>query len=176
MNNVPLFPTSQGGFNTPGLSSGVSQAPAGAPDTFAAVLVTAIGVLTVVAGIFFTFLLLIGAIGFIAASGDSNKVAEARSKITNGLVGLIIVFAAIAITSVTGTILGFPSILDISGAIKTLSQTTGIGGTPAAPAAPVPAAPGTAPAPAPGVSSLPSYSSLTGLPLTPRPEVNCQLT
>lgn len=125
MNEIPLSPNNTG-FVTPGFGGDIASAPMEAGDRFASILTTTIGIFTVIAAIWFTVILLTGAVGIIGAGGNADKVAEARQRITNGLVGLIIVFATIAIVSVAGTILGFGSILDISGAITTLSEVTGI--------------------------------------------------
>ncbi len=83
-----------------------------APGTFTTFLSKTIGLLTVVAAIWFTFQLLIGAIGIISAGGDKGKVESAKKQITNGLVGLVIVIIAIFIIDLIGWIIGFGFILD----------------------------------------------------------------
>jgi len=83
-----------------------------APAIFTSFLSKTIGLLTVVASIWFIFQLLTGAIGIISAGGDKGKVESAKSKITNGLIGLVIVIVAIFIIDLIGWLIGFSLILD----------------------------------------------------------------
>lgn len=59
-----------------------------------------------VAGLAFFANLLIGGIQWISAGGDPKNVAAARTRITNSIIGLIIVVAAFAITLIVGAVLG----------------------------------------------------------------------
>jgi hypothetical protein len=45
----------------------------------------------------FFFVLLTGAISWITSGGDKQALEGARSKITNGLIGLVILFVAFAV-------------------------------------------------------------------------------
>ncbi len=65
-----------------------------------------VGFMTVVAGLFFIFQFVTGAIQWIASGGDKAGLQQARDKITNGLIGLIIVVMAVALISAIGTFLG----------------------------------------------------------------------
>ncbi len=76
------------------------------PIIFARVISIAIGLMTVIAFIYFLFLLMIGALGVMTAGGDKAKVAEARSKITSGLIGLVIVISAIFIVQLITSFFG----------------------------------------------------------------------
>ena len=105
------------GFGEYGL---VGQAPSTAPTIFNSFLSSIIGLLTVVAGIWFFFVLLTGAIMWIGAGGDKGKVVEARQRITMGLIGIAVVVAALFIADVVGGLLGFPQILDPGGFIQDL--------------------------------------------------------
>jgi len=112
---IPLFPSGPGsggkiqGRGPLGLEGAGSDT---APTKFETALSTAVGVLTVVAGIYFLITLLIGAIGWISAGGDKTKLEEAQGKIRNGLVGLIITIAAVFMANLIGFILGFDIILN----------------------------------------------------------------
>jgi len=58
----------------------------------------AIVVLVLVIGtIIFFFVLIAGAVGWITSGGDKAKVEVARGRITNALVGLVVLFATFAI-------------------------------------------------------------------------------
>lgn len=92
-----------------------------APNLFNAFLSATIGLLTIVAGIWFFFVLITGAIGWIGAGGDKAKVIEARQKITMGLIGIAAVVAALFIADIVGGLLGFPGITDPASLIQLLS-------------------------------------------------------
>jgi len=100
--------------------------PLGVPGnpavTLAKILSTVVGLLTVVAAIYFMFILITGAIGIMTAGGDKGGVEEARRKITNGLIGLIITIAAMYIMDVVAKFLGIPSILDIGAMLTLITQ------------------------------------------------------
>lgn len=72
-----------------------------------ALLGTGINVFLIVAGIVALVYLLWGALDWITSEGDKEKVLKARQKIQNALIGLIVIFAALALFNlVVGTILG----------------------------------------------------------------------
>lgn len=107
-----------GGFKGPG--GGVFADPANnAPSKFQDLFSLIIGVMTVIAGIWFMFTFIIGAIGIITSGGDKNAYATARSRISTGLTGLIIVVFAVAIINLIGKILGF-DILNIAQFLNTV--------------------------------------------------------
>lgn len=63
-------------------------------------------VLTVVAGISFILYFLLGALSWITAGGQKDKVETAKSYMTNGAIGLIIVVVSYAIVWIVGKALG----------------------------------------------------------------------
>ncbi len=65
-----------------------------------------IGVLTIVASIWFMFQLLIGGINWLSSGGEKQKLTEARDRITHAFIGLIIVVASWGIIALTGQFLG----------------------------------------------------------------------
>lgn len=67
---------------------------------------TIIGVMTVVAAIWFIFQFIIAGFQWIQSGGEKNNLEQARDKITNSLIGLIIVVSAWIIIGVIGKILG----------------------------------------------------------------------
>ena len=97
------------GFGALGLEG---RNPAQSTTIFNFFLSSTIGLLTIIAAIYFTFVLISGAIAIIASGGDKQKVAEARARITTGLIGLVIVIAGIFIIELVGTLLGFDLILN----------------------------------------------------------------
>ncbi|MBU3957282.1 pilin [Patescibacteria group bacterium] len=77
-----------------------------AAGIFTQIISNIIGIMTVVAGIWFFFMLIIGAYGYLTAGGDSKKIEEATKKITGALTGLIVIVLAYALVSLIGSLLG----------------------------------------------------------------------
>ena len=77
-----------------------------AVSTFTRIITNAIGVMTIVAFIWFLFVLFIGAISWISAGGDAKKTQNAAKQITSGIIGLVIVVSAIFIIRIIGKLLG----------------------------------------------------------------------
>lgn len=101
-----------GNLGTPG-----SQAP----TLFNSILSSIIGFITVIAFIYFMFTLITGALGIISAGGDKGKIETARSRLTTGIIGVIVVVAAFFIVDLIATLLGLPDFLDPGGTISNLS-------------------------------------------------------
>ncbi len=116
--DIPLAPS--GGFQ--GIGGPLSNPGSNAPTLFTDAISKIIGVLTVIAFIWFTFMTIIGAIRILASGGDKAALEGARKQITTGIIGIVVVVSAIFIVSLVGTILGIPNILDIGGFIGTLTQ------------------------------------------------------
>jgi hypothetical protein len=109
--NLPIAPN--GGFkgfgplgNLPEKSDGIV--------IFTSFISKVIGVLTIIAIIWFIFTFIAGAISYMSAGGDKAAIESARKKIVNGVVGLIIVIISIFIISLIGYLIGIPDILNIT--------------------------------------------------------------
>jgi ABC-type transport system involved in multi-copper enzyme maturation permease subunit len=75
-----------------------------------------IGVLTIIAIIWFIFTFILGAIGIISSGGDKAALESAKKKITTGLVGLVVVVIAVFVIDLVGYFLGFSvSLLNLPG-------------------------------------------------------------
>jgi hypothetical protein len=90
-------------------------------DIFTGFISKVIGVLTIIAVIWFVFTFILGAIGMITAGSDKANVENARKKIINGITGLVIVIIATFVISLVGYLLGF-DILNLSGMFSTITQ------------------------------------------------------
>lgn len=66
---------------------------------------TIIGVLTAVAAIWFIFQFIIAGYQWIQSGGEKSNLEQARDKITNSLIGLILVVGAWIIIGIVGNIL-----------------------------------------------------------------------
>lgn len=65
-----------------------------------------LGLVLVIAGLAFFFILVIGGIKWILSGGDKAHTEGARNQITSALVGLVIVFSAWAIVQLIDTFFG----------------------------------------------------------------------
>jgi large-conductance mechanosensitive channel len=73
---------------------------------FGGLVQLAINFILILAAITFFFMLVLGGIKWITSGGDKGKTESARSQITAGLIGLVIVFAAWAILSLVENFFG----------------------------------------------------------------------
>lgn len=71
-----------------------------------------IGMMTVAAGIWFILIFLTGGFYWITSSGDKAKLHEARERINNALIGLIIVVAGWSILALAGQFFGYDIVLE----------------------------------------------------------------
>ncbi|OGM14924.1 hypothetical protein A3A76_02230 [Candidatus Woesebacteria bacterium RIFCSPLOWO2_01_FULL_39_23] len=106
------------GVGTYGLEG---QASSNSPALFSSILTAIVGILTLVAGIWFMFLLISGGIAWMGSGGDKGKLAEARSRMVSGVVGLTIVVAALFLAEILGILVGFEDILNPSNYINTIA-------------------------------------------------------
>ena len=77
-----------------------------ASDMFSHLVSIIIGVLSVIAGLYFVFQFILGAFGWITSGGDKAKVQEAQKKITNAVIGLAVVLISVFIIDLVGLLLG----------------------------------------------------------------------
>lgn len=78
----------------------------GGISKLSSIISMAIGVMTVVAIIWFLFVFITGAISMIGAGGDKQALEGARKRISTGIIGLIVVLLAVLIVSLIGKIFG----------------------------------------------------------------------
>lgn len=74
-----------------------------------------IGIMTVAAGIWFILIFLTGGFYWITSSGDKAKLHEARERINNALIGLIIVVAGWSILALAGQFFGYDIVVSDPG-------------------------------------------------------------
>lgn len=63
----------------------------------------AVGLLLVFGGAAFFFMILLGSVQWITSSGEKAGIEAARSKITNALIGLVLMIAAFAVAKLVET-------------------------------------------------------------------------
>jgi hypothetical protein len=105
----------------PPLDGGSVGLDSSAPvNTLASLISTVIGLLTVIAALYFMFMIITGAIGIISSGGDKMAYENARKKITTGAIGFVVVIAAMFIMGLVATLLGMPNILDLGAMIEAI--------------------------------------------------------
>lgn len=70
-----------------------------------------IGVMTIAAAIWFILIFLTGGFYWMTSSGDKAKLHEARERINNALIGLIIVVAGWSILALAGQFFGYDIVI-----------------------------------------------------------------
>lgn len=106
MNNL-LTQTANPGGTIPGGLPGSAVGSYAAPfATFDRVLSAVIGFITVIAGLWFVFLILTGGISLMTAGGDKGAFEDARKRLMTGAIGLVVVIAGVFIADLLGFFLG----------------------------------------------------------------------
>ncbi|MBU0998106.1 hypothetical protein KJ570_01035 [Patescibacteria group bacterium] len=93
---------------------------ANAPILFNNIISMAIGIITIVAFIWFLFKLITGAIAIMSAGSDKQALENAKSSITMGIIGLIITVSAIFLADLIGNILGIENLLNPASLLDTV--------------------------------------------------------
>ena len=89
----------------PGIDPGATGAEATLKlDTLVS---TVIGILSVVAFIYFSIQVIFAGYAFLSAEGDKNKLEQARNRLTNGILGLFITMIALSLASLIAWLFGF---------------------------------------------------------------------
>lgn len=104
LSEIQIYPP-DGSLKGPGTLGNPGSA-IGATALFIAFIQGVIGLLTIIAGIWFLFNIFFGAIGIIGAGGDAKKMEGARAKLTTGIIGIVVVISAIFIVDFIGSFLG----------------------------------------------------------------------
>lgn len=105
-----------------GLGTGIlSNVEGSGASTLSKIISMAIGVMTVVAVVWFLFVFITGAISIIGAGGDKQALEGARKKITTGIIGIVVVLLAVLIVSLIGKIFGV-DFLNLEALFKQIAQ------------------------------------------------------
>lgn len=83
------------------------------------ILSQVIGVISLVAFIYFAIQIILAGFKFISAQGDTDKLKTARKQITQGILGLTIIVLAMGIAALLANIMGIENIFDLD---KTLQN------------------------------------------------------
>lgn len=108
--DINLYP--KGGFSGWGKIGLENSSAEDAPGIFNTFISGVIGVLTIVAALWFIFVFISGAISMISSGGDKGALESARKRIFNALIGLAVVIASIFLIDLVGKLLGISLILN----------------------------------------------------------------
>jgi hypothetical protein len=85
---------------------GLVSSPTGGASFISLLVPKLITMLFVAGVIIFFFMFVWGGIQWITAGGDKNAVADARARLTNALIGMVIVFSAYGVIMLLETFFG----------------------------------------------------------------------
>lgn len=111
-----------GGFKGFGKLGLQNELPTNADMIFSQFISSAIGLMTLIAIIWFVFLLIIGSYGIMNAGGDKQALETARKKIINGLIGLVVCIFGIFLIRLVGYLIGIPEILNFVSLFSVLTN------------------------------------------------------
>lgn len=95
-----------GGITTPGGYQPVGNSITDSTNAVEKLISNTLVVLTAVAGIAFTIYFLLGGLNWITAGGDKGKIDKAKSMMSNGAIGMIIITISYSIVWIVGKALG----------------------------------------------------------------------
>jgi hypothetical protein len=87
-------------------TSSVGAANCSALSTLELTISRIIGVITMISALFFIVYFFLAAFQWITAGGDSGAINKARDKMTQGVIGLIIIIASYSVIGLVGTVIG----------------------------------------------------------------------
>lgn len=102
-------------------SSGNANLPdnlTGATGSLDKYISTLLGFGTAVAFIYFVFQFIIAGYGFLSSEGDKGKIELARHRMSQAILGLVVIVAAIFLSGLLGQVLGLGNVLDIESIFK----------------------------------------------------------
>lgn len=105
------------GIGKIGLENGTGDPVTG----FASIITSVIGILTMVAAIYFLFSIVTAAISIMTSGGEKGAYEASSKKLTVGVIGMVIVIAAIFLTDLIAWILGINGILNFGEMINRIS-------------------------------------------------------
>jgi len=91
-------------INNPALSNRIAGLTS--EEFLSRLLSVVLGLAFIIGSLAFFFIFIIGGIEWITSGGDKVKVDDARRKLTNALVGLILLFSIFAIANLIDTVFG----------------------------------------------------------------------
>lgn len=85
-----------------------------ANNTISAIVTNAIAIIFTIAAVAFVFMIIWGAFEWIISAGDKEKVAKARNRLTNAIIGIVLLALAFVIINTIGQIIGLNPLGNLS--------------------------------------------------------------
>jgi len=79
-----------------------------------------IGVLTIVGFIYFAIQVILAGYAFLSSKGEAAKLEAARDRLTNGILGIVVVVIAFGLTAFLGNLLGLKYVFNVSEFINSI--------------------------------------------------------
>lgn len=83
-------------------------------NTLELIISTVLGILTIVAVIYFTIQIIISGFSFMSSQGDPKAIDASKKKITNNILGLTIVVLAYGMGALISKILGINDVFNLN--------------------------------------------------------------
>lgn len=103
----------------PGINPGTGVE---ATTAFEKLISNIMGVLTIVAVIWFAIQIILAGYGLMTAHGDPKKVEEGWSKLTNGILGIFIVVIAAGLAALLAKLLGLSNPFDLNAFFTSINK------------------------------------------------------
>lgn len=94
---------------------GISANNQTAVSTLERIISTVLGVMTIVGIIYFTLQIILAGFSLIASQGDPKELQANKKRLTNNIVGLLVVVLAYGIGALIASLLGIPNIFNLTG-------------------------------------------------------------
>ncbi|OGL52309.1 hypothetical protein A3K55_01535 [Candidatus Shapirobacteria bacterium RBG_13_44_7] len=88
--------------------------PGSDPTSTAELLIgNIIGILTVLAFIYFAIQVILAGYAYLTTQGDKSKMETARKRITEGILGIVIVVVALGLAALIASLIGIQNVFDL---------------------------------------------------------------
>lgn len=77
-----------------------------------------LGVLTIIGVLYFIIQIIFAGYSYISSKGDEKEMESSRKRLTEGVLGLVIIIVAVGLGSLLAKLAGIPNVLDIETMFK----------------------------------------------------------
>lgn len=102
-------------WNGQGGTTTVNGVLAGGNNSLGDILSNAMQLIFLFAGVGLLLMLLAGGFTLLTSAGDAKKLEMGKQRITNAILGIIVIFIAFWLVQILGTVFGFDTIQSIFG-------------------------------------------------------------
>ena len=73
-----------------------------------------IGILTIVAFVYFSIQIILAGYAFVTSEGDEKKIETSRKRLTEGVLGIVVIIVALGLAALIGSLAGFGNVFDLN--------------------------------------------------------------